>query len=283
MSGTSVPLSALALCDTPHTTGAHRLPPDVRPALLPVRARAAAGADGRGGRHPRSLGARVPGLDRHRRRLHAAQARRPCASCTGTPTPPSGPTSSAASAARRSSIRTAAATTDDFGPGDVWYFPRGYGHSIQGLGPDECHFILIFDNGDFSEYRHLQHHRLAGADAGGGAAPRTWASQRRVRRQLPEARGLHRPGPDAGRRLAALSRAAGSRAHQLTHRYPLLAQEPRRSPGGGDQRHGHGRRVPDLDDDGRRRCSSSSRAPCASCTGTPTPTSGSTSSRARRR
>ncbi|MEE4570367.1 hypothetical protein V2U94_22370 [Paenibacillus polymyxa] len=36
-----------------------------------------------------------------------------------------------------------------FNPGDVWYFPRGYGHSIQGLGPGECHFILIFDNGVF--------------------------------------------------------------------------------------------------------------------------------------
>ncbi len=23
----------------------------------------------------------------------------------------------------------------DFGPGDVWYFPRGHGHSIQGIGP----------------------------------------------------------------------------------------------------------------------------------------------------
>lgn len=41
--------------------------------------------------------------------------------------------------------------TDIFGAGDVWYFPRGWGHSIQGLGPGECHFILIFDNGDFSE------------------------------------------------------------------------------------------------------------------------------------
>ena len=40
----------------------------------------------------------------------------------------------------------------DFGPGDVWYFPRGHGHSIQGLGPGECHFILIFDNGYFSEF-----------------------------------------------------------------------------------------------------------------------------------
>src|SRR5207253_9461788 len=40
--------------------------------------------------------------------------------------------------------------TLDFGPGDVWYFPRGHGHSLQGLGPDEAHFILAFDDGAFS-------------------------------------------------------------------------------------------------------------------------------------
>jgi oxalate decarboxylase len=41
---------------------------------------------------------------------------------------------------------------DDFGPGDVWFFPKGHGHSIQGLGPDEAHFILGFDDGHFSEF-----------------------------------------------------------------------------------------------------------------------------------
>lgn len=40
----------------------------------------------------------------------------------------------------------------DFGPGDVWYFPRGHGHSIQGLGPGTCTFVLVFDNGYFSEF-----------------------------------------------------------------------------------------------------------------------------------
>ena len=40
----------------------------------------------------------------------------------------------------------------DFEAGDVWYFPRGHGHSIQGLGPDACQFILVFDNGYFSEF-----------------------------------------------------------------------------------------------------------------------------------
>ena len=39
----------------------------------------------------------------------------------------------------------------DFGPGDVWYFPKGFGHSIQALEKG-AHFILVFDNGSFSEF-----------------------------------------------------------------------------------------------------------------------------------
>jgi oxalate decarboxylase len=45
-----------------------------------------------------------------------------------------------------------AAETNDFEPGDVWYFPRGHGHMLQCLGPQPCHFVLIFDNGYFSEF-----------------------------------------------------------------------------------------------------------------------------------
>jgi oxalate decarboxylase len=45
-----------------------------------------------------------------------------------------------------------AAETNDFEPGDVWYFPRGHGHMLQCLGREPCHFILIFDNGYFSEF-----------------------------------------------------------------------------------------------------------------------------------
>lgn len=44
------------------------------------------------------------------------------------------------------------AETNDFQPGDVWYFPRGHGHMLQCLGDSPCHFILIFDNGYFSEF-----------------------------------------------------------------------------------------------------------------------------------
>ena len=42
--------------------------------------------------------------------------------------------------------------TNDFEEGDVWYFPRGHGHMLECLGNEPCHFILIFDNGYFSEF-----------------------------------------------------------------------------------------------------------------------------------
>ena len=41
---------------------------------------------------------------------------------------------------------------DDVGVGDLWYFPTGIPHSIQGLGPDGAEFLLVFDDGHFSEY-----------------------------------------------------------------------------------------------------------------------------------
>ena len=40
---------------------------------------------------------------------------------------------------------------DDVAKGDLWYFPAGYPHSIQGLGPDGCEFLLVFNQGLFSE------------------------------------------------------------------------------------------------------------------------------------
>src|SRR3989440_6400313 len=42
--------------------------------------------------------------------------------------------------------------TNDFEPGDVWDFPRGHGHMLECLGDKPCHFVLIFDNGYFSEF-----------------------------------------------------------------------------------------------------------------------------------
>ncbi len=40
---------------------------------------------------------------------------------------------------------------DDVKAGDLWYFPAGFPHSIQGIGKDGCEFLLVFDDGKFSE------------------------------------------------------------------------------------------------------------------------------------
>jgi oxalate decarboxylase len=39
----------------------------------------------------------------------------------------------------------------EVGEGDIWLFPAGYPHSIQGLDPDGTEFLLVFNQGDFSE------------------------------------------------------------------------------------------------------------------------------------
>jgi len=42
--------------------------------------------------------------------------------------------------------------TNDFESGDIWYLPRGHAHILECLGNEPTHFILIFDNGYFSEF-----------------------------------------------------------------------------------------------------------------------------------
>jgi oxalate decarboxylase len=126
------------------------------------------------------------------------------------------------------------AATDIFGPGDVWYFPRGWGHSIQGIGPGECHFILIFDNGDFSE-----DHTFSVTDWL-AHTPRSVVAQNLGLREadlapLPKGEAYFAQGPvpddsspDANPRVTP--------ALLTPHRYPLHAQQARVVPGGGTQR-----------------------------------------------
>jgi oxalate decarboxylase len=40
----------------------------------------------------------------------------------------------------------------DVNKGDLWIFPGGIPHSIQGLGPDGAEFLLVFDDGNFNEF-----------------------------------------------------------------------------------------------------------------------------------
>jgi oxalate decarboxylase len=91
-----------------------------------------------------------------------------------------------------------ASEINNYEPGDLWYFARGHGHSIQCIGDKPCHFILSFDNGAFSEHgtfsitdwiaRHRNAHR------------RPQPARKARRRNSQKAFGRRRPRPrTAGR------------------------------------------------------------------------------------
>lgn len=121
----------------------------------------------------------------------------------------------------------------DYGPGDVWYFPRGFGHSIQGLGPDGCTFILAFDNGYFSEFAtfsitdwiaHTPREVLA---ENFGVPADTF-------KDFPKKEVYISQGP-VPPPLPADPPAGSEHSTPLSHRFRLEAQQPRTF-GGGDAR-----------------------------------------------
>jgi oxalate decarboxylase len=127
--------------------------------------------------------------------------------------------------------------TDDFGPGDVWYFPRGYGHSIQGLGPGECHFILSFDNGYFSEDHTFSITDWVAHAPRSVVARNLGLSEEDVAR-FPEGEVYFAKGPvpalELGERETGPRASATGEQRSLTttHRYPLMAQAARKFSGG---------------------------------------------------
>ena len=122
------------------------------------------------------------------------------------------------------------AETVDFGPGDVWYFPRGHGHSIQGLGPSGCVFILVFDNGYFSEFGTFSitdwlGHTPKDVLARNFGLPAVTFDDF-PKQEVYIAKGKV-PGP-----IPANPKPGSLNAPSLTHRYQLLAQAPDRFAGG---------------------------------------------------
>jgi oxalate decarboxylase len=118
----------------------------------------------------------------------------------------------------------------DFGPGDVWYFPRGFGHSIQGIGTQDCLFVLVFDNGYFSEFG-----TFSITDWIGHTPPEVLAKNFGVPAQafanFPKSEVYIAKGP-VPRPLPSDPAAGSLNSGALTHRYQLLAQRPESYPGG---------------------------------------------------
>jgi oxalate decarboxylase len=119
---------------------------------------------------------------------------------------------------------------DDVGVGDLWYFPSGTPHSIQGLGPDGCEFLLVFDDGDFDEdntflitdWFKRTPTEVLGKNFGVPATLFGHTPDPSERYIFP----APLPGP------LASDKTAGVAAVPQTFSYRLLAQEPVRTKGG---------------------------------------------------
>jgi oxalate decarboxylase len=121
---------------------------------------------------------------------------------------------------------------DDVGPGDLWNFPAVIPHSIQGL-KDGCEFLLVFDNGSFSEnetflltdlFAHTPRDVLA---KNFGVAQAAFAD---IPIDVEHERYIFEgqiPGPIGGDTVQS---AAGLVPNTFSHR--MMAQEPIRADGG---------------------------------------------------
>jgi oxalate decarboxylase len=118
----------------------------------------------------------------------------------------------------------------EFGPGDTWYFPRGHGHALQGLGPGECHFILGFDNGHFSEYGTFSVTDWI-ATAPKNVVARTLGIPESAVAQFPRKEVYIGPGKAPEQALEPL-RDATLQPAQFSHKYRLDMQTPRIFAGG---------------------------------------------------
>jgi oxalate decarboxylase len=113
--------------------------------------------------------------------------------------------------------------TNDFEPGDVWYFPRGHAHVLECLGNEPCHFVLIFDNGYFSEFG-----TFSITDWMGHAPKKLLAKNFDLPAstfdRFPKREVYFAAGPIPPEKPA--EPLGGSNPSPLTHKYRLLQDEP---------------------------------------------------------
>lgn len=121
---------------------------------------------------------------------------------------------------------------DDVGEGDLWYFPGGIPHSIQGLasdGVDGCEFLLVFGDGGFSEdSTFLLTDWLAHTPK--DVLAKNFGLPESAFAKIPEKELYIFPGPKPGPLAADKMGGSGPVPKTFSHR--MLAQEPVRTRGG---------------------------------------------------
>ncbi|MGA8110074.1 MAG: cupin domain-containing protein [Acidobacteriaceae bacterium] len=128
------------------------------------------------------------------------------------------------------------AFVDDVKEGDIWNFPSGYPHSIQGLGPDGCEFLLVFDDGHFDEYETVLLTDWIGHTPPGVLAKNFGTASSPFPAMPPEGRYIFPgtlPGPLEADRKAAEGNLGPSR---LPFDFRLLDMPPTKKTRGGEVR-----------------------------------------------
>ncbi len=171
------------------------------------------------------------------------------------------------------------AESSDFGPGDVWYFPKGHGHALQSLGPGDAHFILVFDDGNFSEFGTFSITDWVSLTPPSSCSAKSWIAGSDGERDAAR-RTLYRAGKSAARDSGSdAQRRAG---HKSISAQIQVARAPRKYFSGRRGKNRVVRGISDSNHDDGRADGFETRARCAKCTGIRMRTSGSTTSRAAR-
>src|SRR5437879_1602417 len=131
--------------------------------------------------------------------------------------------------------------TNDFEAGDVWYFPRGHGHMLECLGDKPCHFVLIFDNGYFSEFGTFSITDWIGVTPKPLVAKNLGISESALAgfptKEVYFAQGAVPPEKQS-------TPLQGWRQSPVTHKFKLLEQQPHRIYAGGQEWRGGATKFP---------------------------------------
>ena len=160
-------------------------------------------------------------------------------------------------------------------------FPAGLPHSLQGIGEDGCEFIICFDDGKASEFN-----TLLLTEWMAHTPPDILALNFGVPAETFSTMPMHDLYIFQGKHARADRGRAGSRRKAMPGRPSCARSSPWEvAPVARDARrrgaHRRQQQFRNLQDDRRGAGDASIPAACAKCTGTPTPTSGSTSSPAK--
>src|SRR4029079_2250625 len=113
----------------------------------------------------------------------------------------------------------------NYGPGDLWYFPKGHSHAIQALGSEPCHAVLAFDDGLYAKHGTFGLSDWMSRLDAGMVAQVTGLSKETLA-PFPAAEVYIRQGEIIGRDTPQ-GRTQQVLNRKRTHRYQLMEQQPR--------------------------------------------------------